>query len=161
MAGRGVHFALTEDELGELLSRSTDEDRLEHLQEEIEETLFETAKDRVCETDKAWEGIADVLGATGLDAEAADLSVLGGERLYDGDDYVMTLRSVSEVERVAAFLDGFTEVSFRCAWEKRPFRAPSSPSGDFGYLWENLEDLRTFYRRAADRGLCVLFTVDR
>ena len=31
---------------------------------------------------------------------------------------------------------------------------------DFGYTWENLLDLRRFYKKAAKAGRAVIFTVD-
>jgi hypothetical protein len=31
---------------------------------------------------------------------------------------------------------------------------------DFGYTWENLLDVRRFYKKAAEAGRAVIFTVD-
>ena len=57
MAGRGVHFALEDEEVGRLRASPSDEERLEVLTEELEEDLFASARERVFESDKAWFAI--------------------------------------------------------------------------------------------------------
>jgi hypothetical protein len=57
MSARGVHFALTDNDVRQLLSRKSNEDRLEHVQLEIEETFFESREADLVETDKAWDAI--------------------------------------------------------------------------------------------------------
>src|SRR5688572_14930894 len=55
--GLGVHFALTDDEVRELESRGNDGARLEYVNEEIEKQFFESRRDDLVQTDKAWVAI--------------------------------------------------------------------------------------------------------
>jgi hypothetical protein len=101
MGCRGVHFAVTEDELAALLARPHGDDRLEFLEEEIEERLFEEAPERVCETDKAWDAIHRALTDGSLEPKAAGYPgsavILGGQSLYDSDDYIVSLKRTDQV----------------------------------------------------------------
>ena len=107
MAARGVHFALTDVEVRELESRDADEARLEHVQEEIEEQFFESRQGDLAETDKAWDAIHRCLTdgtLGGASTSPLEIVVLGGESLYSGDDYVMTLKRADEVRAVVPHL---------------------------------------------------------
>ena len=165
MAARGVHFAITEDELSALLACDGDAARLDYLQEEIEERLFHEAPDRVCESDKAWDAIHRALtdGTLEVQVGTAALAVLGGRHLYQADDYLMVLKSPAQVSQVADHLDELSEKDFRTAYDAIPAREYDGLLGDedFDYTWSNFEDLRDFYDRASERGLHVLFTVDQ
>lgn len=53
MSCLGVHFALTDDDVRELLTRSGDAERLKFLQEELEVRYFEEPQTFIAESDKA------------------------------------------------------------------------------------------------------------
>src|SRR5689334_9658536 len=107
MAARGVHFSLSPDEVRKLESLKSDKDRLEYVQEEIEEEFFDSREDDLVETDKAWDAIHRCLTDGTLSVVAGrplDLVVLGGRALYAGDDYIMTLKTPAEVKAAAPLL---------------------------------------------------------
>jgi hypothetical protein len=166
MAARGVHFALSDTEVKKLQSRKTDEDRLAYVQEEIEETFFETRRHDLAETDKAWDAIHRCLTdgtLGGRSGQPLEIVVLGGRSLYAGDDYIMVLKSPEQVQAVVPLLEAITEESFRAAYDRID---PGDYDGeigddDFGYTWESFVDLRELWRRAAEGERSVLFTVDQ
>jgi len=165
MAARGVHFSLTDAEVRELESRD-DEARLEYIQEEIEEQFFESRQDDLAETDKAWDAIHRCLTdgtLGGASTSPLEIVVLGGESLYAGDDYIMTLKRADEVRAVIPHLARITEGSLRASYDKIDAGEYDGEIGDddFGYTWENFVALRDFWERAAEKGRSVLFTVDQ
>lgn len=167
MSARGVHFSLSEDEIQELLRFDRDCERLDHVQEVIEEVYLEGEPERVAESDKAWEAIHRVLAdwevpaGSGLHPMAN--VVLGGESIYGNDDYVMSLKTPEQVAQAGVALDRVEEQEFR----RRYFAIdPAEYEGElseqaFAYTWEWFQEVRQFWKRAADQGRYVLFTVDR
>jgi hypothetical protein len=167
MAGRGVHFALTNEECGVLVAHGDDEARLEFVQEEIEARLFDDEPARVCETDKAWDAIHRALTDGSLDpgrgSPAPASVILGGRSLYDGDDYFISLKTPERVREIAAFLHSVTEDVLRNGYDRIDADEYDEPLGDedFAYTWQRFLELREFYERAARNGHHVLFTVDQ
>ncbi|MEX2173541.1 MAG: YfbM family protein [Pirellulaceae bacterium] len=163
----GVHFALTSDEVQKLKSFSDDEDRLNFMQAELEEHYCHAQPEMSCETDKAWDAIHRALtdGRIGYTNGEPPLShvILGGELLYSGDYYIMSLKSQEQVREIASALDKMSEDDFRV----RYFLINPSDYGrpvdeeDFGYTWHWFEKLRDFYRSAAANGRFALFTADQ
>jgi hypothetical protein len=167
MGARGVHFALTDLELGRLLGHKRPARRLAFLQEELEEHLFEQEPDRVCETDKAWDAIHRSLTNGSLEAgrgmPPAFNVILGGDSLYDRADYIMSLKTIPQVREIASFLQPLTEKSLREGYgriDEHQYDGTLSDD-DFGYTWAYFQQLREFYDRAAREAQCVLFTVDQ
>ena len=167
MSCRGVHFALTNVQVDALKAQSSDPVRLEFVQEDLEETFFAEHPDLVAETDKAWDAIHRVLtdGRLEYDRDPYPLShvILGGERLYQGDDYIMTLKTPDQVRDVAAALGAVTEPDFRARYMALD---PDEYDGEIGqedyeYTWSWFSRLREFWLRVADRDVHVLFTVDQ
>lgn len=167
MSARGVHFSLSEDEVQELLRFDRDCERLDHVQEVIEEVYLEGQPERVAESDKAWDAIHRVLADWEVPAGSGLHSmanvVLGGESIYGDDDYVMSLKTPEQVAQAAVALERVEEHEFR----RRYFSIdPAEYEGelseqDFAYTWEWFQEVRQFWKRAADEGRYVLFTVDR
>ncbi|MEO1171890.1 MAG: DUF1877 family protein [Myxococcota bacterium] len=62
MAHRGVHFALSDDDVSRLRAIESSEQLVAFITEEIEETYFEESREWVYETDKAWDAIHRCLG---------------------------------------------------------------------------------------------------
>jgi hypothetical protein len=162
----GVHFALADADVDLLRGAEDDDERMEILEEDIEERYLETAE-YAAESDKAWDAMHRALadGRLTFEGGAFPLShaVLGGEQLVSGDvDYTMSLKSPAEVADVAAALDGLTENAFR----ERYFSIPPDDYGtplsdeDLAYTWEAVEHVRELFRVAAREGRHVLFAVD-
>jgi hypothetical protein len=163
----GVHFALSPDEVATLKSLDEDENRLNHIREVVEEDYFLNHSELLAQSDKAWDamhrGLAD--GELTWDGGQYPLNhvVLAGESLYDGDDYIASLKTPDQVRDIASTLATLTESAFR----RRYFAIDPQDYGmalseeDFGYTWTNFESVRALYQRAALDGRYVLFTADQ
>lgn len=162
MACRGVHFALRADEAARLLAARDDEALVEVLQEEIEERWD---AEWLCETDKAWDAIHRCVGDGSLVADGSMLGkcVLGGRQLHRGDDYVISYVTPAEVAAIAVELEFVDRPWLRQRYDGIPSHGYDGPFGDedFEYTWNNLQDLRLLFRKAAAAGRSMVFTVDR
>lgn len=161
MACRGVHFALTLDEMVRLES-AHDDDELMAVIEEIEDRWD---RDWLQETDKAWDAIHRCLtdGTLRYGSSPLQKCILGEVSLYEGDDYLVNLLEPAEVEEVAAAIRGIDEPSMRRSYfalDPDDYDQPLSEE-DFGYTWDNFQDLRRFFEKAAGHDRAVLFTVDQ
>jgi hypothetical protein len=163
----GVHFALTEDEVAALKSRPSDAARLDHLQEVIEDTYFGEQREWLAESDKSWDAIHRTLtdGKIAWDNGTFPLShvILGGDVLYELDDYIMSLKTPWEVKRIADALRGVTEPGFREQYFRIDEVDYGVPIGeeDYEYTWSWFQGVRDLYYRAADAGRHVLFTASQ
>src|SRR5690349_1940245 len=113
----GVHFALTGEEVETLRSLPDDAARLDHLQSVIEEEYLAKHRELTAESDKAWDAMHRALTDGKLTWDGGEpplnLAVLGGELLYDEDDYIMSLKTPIEVADVAVALRNIDEPEFR------------------------------------------------
>jgi Domain of unknown function (DUF1877) len=167
MSCLGVHFALTEKEVAHLRSLNDEQERLEHLQEEIEEHYLGEEKQFAVESDKSWDAMHRALtdGRLTWDGGAYPLkhTVLAGELLYTERDYIMSLKTPQQVRDVSVALLAVTEEDFRRLY----FAIDAGTCGfpltedDFKYTWDCFRDVREFYARAAQAGRYVLFTADQ
>lgn len=168
MPCRGVHFALTEAEVEALRRIDDEQERLEFLASQIEEQYFgEEYEEYLAESDKAWDAMHRALsdGSTAWDGGEYPLNhvVLAGESLYDAPDYVMSLKSPSQVRDIAAALPAIDKEQFR----QRYLAIDVADYGlllsgdDFEYTWEYFEVVRRLYLKAASESRYVLFTVDQ
>jgi hypothetical protein len=163
----GVHFALSNEDAAKLRALVTDEERLEFVTDDIEERYFESGKTYIAESDKAWDAMHRALadGELSWDGGTYPLNhtVLGGERLYTGDDYVMILKTPPQVRDIAAALDKLTEQDFRRRYDaiNADTYDGEKDAEDFAYTWEWLQPVRALYRKAAAEGRHVLFTADQ
>jgi hypothetical protein len=167
MSCLGVHFSLSVDEVNEVLAIEDEAERVEFLHSVIEEEYFAHRRERIAESDKAWDAIHRTLGDGTLapDGGAYPLNqvVLGGEPLYSADDFIMTLKTPDRVRDVAAALPAVSEAEFRrryFAIDPLSYGMPLSEE-DFGYTWDNFQAVREFWMHAADEGRHVLFTADQ
>jgi hypothetical protein len=165
MAARGVHFALTTEDEQKLLACPAVE-RPVHIGNDIEEAYFTHARDWLCQTDKAWDAIHRAFNSSELDYEYRSPlhgAILGGEPLYFGDDYIISLKSSDRVHEIAVALSTVTEASFRPLY----FSIDPAKYGfdvsdeDFAYSWDWLQGLVPFYLRSAEAGRSVIFTADQ
>jgi hypothetical protein len=163
MASRGVHFAITSDQLARLLAASDDGGRMEVI-EEIE-ALWD--KENLAESDKAWDAIHRCLTDGSLLYESGEYPlnhvICGGRQLQEGEDYTITLVTPEQVRDVAAALEPLSE-----AWLRERYFSLLKPddyegeigADDFGYTWDWFQNVRDLFRKAAAGGRAVVFTVD-
>lgn len=157
MPGRGVHFAVREPELEQLLAARGDEAVMEHIQE-IEERWD---KAWLIETDGAWWAIH--LALTSKCAPSGlGRAVLGGRSLYKNDDYHIVLVAAKDVPPVADALAQLDQAAFKRLYDgiDRKAYGRSLSDEDFTYTWESFLPLQKFWKHAAAVGRAVVFTVD-
>jgi hypothetical protein len=167
MSCLGVHFALTEKEAAHLRSLDDEQARLEHLQEVIEETYFGELPDLKAESDKSWDAMHRALADGQLSWDGGQYplnhTVLAGELLYTGSDYIMSLKAPHQVRDIAAALPAITEEEFRRRYftiDAKSYGVPLSDE-DFRYTWDSFQGVRDLYTRAAKEGRFVLFSADQ
>jgi hypothetical protein len=163
MACRGVYFALTADESKQLLAAEDNEAvlaSLESIARKGDEAWLQT-------TDKCWDAMHRALSNGTLYYDEGEYplnhAVLGGEHLYDGDDYIVSYVPPKEVKDVAAALEPLTEQEFRRRYDAIDPDDYDGEHGevDFQATWEHLRFVRDLYRKAASAGRAVVFKVDQ
>jgi hypothetical protein len=166
MACRGLHIALDDADVAALRALEEDE-RVEFIGEELEGTLWVADRARGQETDKAWDAIHRSLTDGGLAWDGGPYPlghvILGGELLYEGDDYILSLKSPQQVRDVAAALPQVTRDRLRAGYDRIDPADYGFPLADedFDYTWDWFQGLAEFYQRAADAGRAVIFTADQ
>jgi hypothetical protein len=163
----GVHYALTDDEVSKLRAWNNDDDRLNFLQEEIEDLFFSDRPDLFAESDKAWDAMHRCLSDGDLSYTTGPtplrLAIIGGQGLYFKDDYIMSLKTPEEVKSVAPALKAITQAElFRRydAMDAKKYDFPKSAE-DREYTWEWFQPVAALYETAAAKGLWVLFTASQ
>jgi hypothetical protein len=162
----GLHFSLDADQVAALKAVQEDE-RVEFVQEQFEETLWSSDNARAQETDKAWDAIHRALTDGKMEWSNGTYPlnhvILGGELLYEEDDYILNLKSADEVCDIADALSDFTRERLRAGYDKIDPKEVFYRIGDedLQYTWHWFEKLITFYQRAATEGRAVLFTADQ
>jgi Domain of unknown function (DUF1877) len=164
MACLGVHFALTDADVATLLDLENDDARLAYVREVLEER--ELGGPGAAESDKAWDAMHRVLSDGQLTLEGGEYPlnhvVLGGQSLYDGEDFLMTLKSAAEVRDIAQALSELSEHEFRARYQSLgPDYDGEMGEEDLSYTWEWFQGVRALYLQAAEAGKSVLFTADQ
>jgi hypothetical protein len=167
MSYLGVHFSIDEAEVGKLRACGSDRERLAYIQDDLEERLLGSDLTHAVETDKSWDAIHRALTDGSLAYEDRRFPyghlILGGERLYFDDDYIMILKTPQEVHEVLPFLTSITKDQFRTLY----YAVPESGYGfqlteeDFEYTWAYLCALVPFWKSADSEQRYVLFTADQ
>lgn len=169
MSCLGVHFALSIEDVALLKGLESEEARLEHLQEVIEEEyMSDDGPDAMyAESDKAWDAMHRILadGQLTWDGGSYPLNhaVLAGELLYTGSDYIMSLKSPEQVKDIATALAGIDLGMFSDRYRKIDSEDYGFPltDEDLEYTWEWFQSVRDLYARAAVADRPVLFTADQ
>lgn len=167
MSCLGVHFALTKEEVETLKSLESDSDRVDHLQEEIEEKYFSECPEFKAESDKAWDAMHRLLSDGDLSYESGPeplrFTVIGGTPIYFDDDYIMSLKSPEQVKKVSEAISKITKDEFKKRYEimdEAKYGCPKSDE-DFEYTWDWFTGVVELYSRAANMDRFVLFTADQ
>jgi hypothetical protein len=167
MSCLGVHFALTKKEVSHLRALQDEQDRLDHLQEVIEEHYLNLEQQFAAQSDKSWDAMHRALADGKLTWDGGDYplnhTVLAGELLYTDSDYIMSLKTPEQVRDIAAALSGITEADFRRRYDAIDASSYGGPLSDedFRYTWNGFQGVRELYTRAAQAGRFVLFTADQ
>lgn len=167
MSCLGVHFSLSSDEVQRLRDIEDESERVDFLHESIEEWYFAEHRERLADSDKAWDAMHRTLADGQLSWNGGEYPlnhvVLGGELLYTESDFIMVLKPPQQVRDVAAVLPMITEDEFRRRYFAIDEDSYSQPldEEDFEYTWENFQDVRRFWELAAAEGRFVLFTADQ
>jgi len=168
MSQLGVHFALSADDDKKLLSFRSEDDLMEYLEEELEETYFKLWKEQwVAESDKAWDAIHRALtdGEFDFDNGQYPLShcIAGGRQLYSGDDYIVAYKSSKEVADIAGALRDFTNEQLADGYwliNRETYQAEVDAEDlDYTTVWFGI--IKGLYSRAAEAGRSVIFTVSQ
>lgn len=163
----GVHFALTAEDVAALEALEDEQERLEFLQEELEERYMAEPKTYAAESDKSWDAMHCALSDGQLSWDGGDYplnhTVLAGKLLYSEDDYIMSLKTPEQVQAIATALERLTEAQFRERYNKieRESYDGEISDEDFEYTWSCLQDVRNLYKIAAAEKRFVLFTADQ
>jgi hypothetical protein len=164
MACLGVHFVLTDVDVATLRDLETDDARVGYVGDVIERR--ELNGPGAAESDKAWDAMHRALSGGELSLEGGEYPlnhvVLGGEMLYDGEDYLMSLKTPAQVADIARALGGLDERGFRRRYDAIGADYDGDLGDeDFAYTWRSFQVVRSLYLRAADFGHHVLFTADQ
>lgn len=167
MSCLGVHFALSDVDVAALLAKPTDEERLIAITDDIEDRYFEEPRAYIAQSDKSWDAMHRALSNGFLTTDGGDYPlnhvVIGGSLIYGGDDYIMSLKTPSQVRDIASALTQLTEETFRKRYDSidpEDYGFPLTDE-DFQYTWGWFEDVRTLFQRAAAENRHVLFTADQ
>jgi hypothetical protein len=159
MTTRGVLFAIDDEQLARL-GEARDDVEIGAILDEIEE---QWDRGHLCEMDKAWDVIHRVLTDGRLEfgngKRPLSLAILGGRRLYDGDDRIVTVKTADETAAIARALVGWDRARFRQAY----YRIPKHDYGDLdeedlGYAWAYFGPMCEFWKDAARDERAVVFT---
>jgi len=169
MSCLGVHFALSNEDVAILKGLDSEDERLQHLQEVIEEEYMsaDDPEAMYAENDKSWDAMHRVLadGRLTWDGGTYPLNhtVLAGELLYTGSDYIMSLKSAEQVKDISAALAGIDLDAFSERYRKIDSEDYGFPltDEDLEYTWEWFQSVRDLYARASLADRAVLFTADQ
>jgi Domain of unknown function (DUF1877) len=121
----------------------------------------------VVESDKAWDAIHRCLTDGTLLYVSGEypfnLCICGGWQLHRGGGYTVSFVSAQQVEDLATALNKVTKAWMRKRYsliDPEEYNEVEMGEADFTYTWENFLDVRRFYRKAAEAGRAVIFTVD-
>ncbi len=167
MACLGVLFSLDKEAVDTLKAFESDEERLLYLQEEIEETYFEKYPEKIAELDKSWDALHRSLTDGKLEWENGTFPlnhvILGGELIYDEDDYIMSLKTPEQVSQIASEIEKIDEDTLKKGYENIDTKdyGFSLTDEDFEYTWNWFSGSKDFWKQAAEENRYVLFTVDQ
>jgi Domain of unknown function (DUF1877) len=167
MACLGVLFSLDEETVSKLKSFESDEDRLDFLQEDIEENIMTNEPERFAEFDKSWDALHRSLTDGKFEwtngTYPLNHVILGGQQIYFEDDYIMSLKTPEQVEKIAEAIVTISEEDLRKGYNKIDSKdyGFDLTDEDFEYTWTWFQDSLEFWKKAAFEKRFVLFTADQ
>jgi hypothetical protein len=167
MACLGVLFSLDEETVSKLKSFESDEDRLDFLQEDIEENIMTNEPERFAEFDKSWDALHRSLTDGKFEwtngTYPLNHVILGGQQIYFEDDYIMSLKTPGQVEIIAEAIVTISKEDLRKGYNKIDSKdyGFDLTDEDFEYTWTWFQDSLEFWKKAAFEKRFVLFTADQ
>ena len=167
MACLGVLFSLDEKTVSKLKSFKSDAERLDFLQEDIEETIMNNEPERFAEFDKSWDALHRSLTDGKFEWTNGTFPlnhvILGGEQIYHTDDYIMSLKTPEQVEKIALAIENISREDLRKGYNNINSKdyGFDLTDDDFEYTWTWFQDSLEFWKKAASEKHYVLFTVDQ
>ncbi len=167
MAGRGVLFALDELTAYKLLKLSPQQ-RVDLIQNELEEEFFEHQPKYLAETDKAWDAIHRSLTDGRLDWDNGQYPlnhlILGGDTLCgteETDDYIIILKNPQQVKDISTALQKFDKEQFTQGYAQIDIEDYEYHLGfeDLEYSYKWFCSIQDFWQSAAEENRYVIFTV--
>ncbi|MFH6993206.1 YfbM family protein [Flavobacterium sp. FlaQc-48] len=167
MSCLGVLFSIDEKTVFKLKSFKSDKDRLQFLQEEIEEELMSNHPERFSEFDKSWNALHRSLTDGKFDWTNGTFPlnhvIMGGEQIYHEDDYIMSLKNPEQVNQIAEAIITVTEEQLRTAYynidsDEYVFKLTNEY---FEYTWTWFQNSLEFWKKAATEKRYVLFAVNQ
>lgn len=157
MPGRGVLFAIEDEELGQLGEAETDDDVLR-----IVESI-EARWSRPLELDRAWDTIHRVLSDAG-DGERGRRAplrsaILGGTVLVDDERALVTVKGPDEVTDIARALAEWNAERFRRAYLR--LHPGDHEEDELVYCLAWFDGIPSFYAAAARTESAVLLSIER
>ncbi len=165
MSSLGVLFSLSQKEVDKLRAQPDDEARIRYIAE-LDEHYYEKDPERMAAIDESWEAMHRALTDGKIEPGNGRFPmshiVLGGEQLYTGEDYVISLKTPEQVKEIAVSVKNFNRGAFRKRYDGiDPAAYAAYSENDFLYTWDHFEEMKPFWAQAAKEGRHVLFTVDR
>lgn len=166
MSCLGVLFSLDHETVLQLKSRDSD-GRLDYLKTEIEETFMNMHPDKFAELAQSWDALHRSLtdGHLAFDNGKFPLNhvILGGENLYEKDDYIMTLKTPEQVQHIALAVEMIDADTLKNGYHKinQDDYGIELSTEDFEYTWTWFKESKDFWKIAASEMRYVLFTVDQ
>ena len=118
-------------------------------------------------TDNAWDAIHRCLTDGSLLYVSGEYPlnhcICGGRQLRRRGGYTVSFVSARQVPDVAEALEKISKRWMRKRYallDPEEYNEVEMGEEDFLYTWENFLDVRRFYRKAAEAGRAVIFTVD-
>jgi len=163
----GVLFSLDDKTVSKLKSFNSDADRLDFLQEDIEETIMSNEPERFAEFDKSWDALHRSLTDGKLEwtngVYPLNHVILGGQQIYHEDDYIMSLKTPEQVEKISEAIVTISEEDLRKGYNKIDSKdyGFDLTDEDYEYTWTWFKSSLEFWKKAASEKRFVLFTVDQ
>ena len=163
MGTRGVLFAIAGDDAQRLLAASGD-DAVMGVIEEIEEAWEEPF---LAETESAWDAMHRALTdgklAWANGSFPLNHAILGGQDLYEGDDYIAVLKTPDQVREVAGAVRAIDDVAMADLYDRNVPHDydPNYGDDDRHYTVELFSGVRELFERAAAAGRWVIFTASQ
>lgn len=163
----GVLFSLDKDTVTKLKSLSTDDKRLEFVQEEIESVYFDSFPQHFAELAQSWDALHRSLtdGKLMYTNGSFPLNhvIMGGEIMYNGDDYILTLKTPEQVKAIATEVVKIDKDNFKNGYyniDEVDYDIPLTED-DFEFTWGWFDLSKEFWKLASEENRFVLFTVDQ
>jgi len=167
MSCLGVLFSLDKETVLKLKSYESDQERLDFLQEEIEADIMTNQPEMFAELVHSWDALHRSLTDGKLEWTNGNYPlnqvVLGGERIYHQDNYIMSLKTPEDVQRIAETISTISHQEL----EKGYSRIAAEDYGmdttieDFEDTWIWFQESLEFWKKAAAERRFVLFTADQ